>query len=151
MINNALHRVRERKQSEFSPLEKQYFLNNKNHLEESPIMRNTQELVDSAEYTRLDEIYDQMKAIHAKQNPQINEGDEIVLERERMESHLDALLELEKIREQYAAENPDVRGMSQEDVYKYITGKVKKHNEIIENIRKGKENAKSENNEPTGE
>lgn len=139
MINDKVYRSRERKPTEFSPLEPQYFLNDKGVLEESPIMRNTQEIIDSAEYTKLDELYDRLLAV-GREKIYYPEGSDVVIERERYESDLDRILELDSMRDRYAADNPEVQGMSHSQLRDYINNKLTEANKKIKEINENAEN-----------
>lgn len=124
----------------------QYFVNDKGFLEESPILRDTQAVIDSAEYTQLDAIYDRMLDLMSVKFNNIVEGEDIVHEREAHETKLDALLELDRIREEYSQYDPAVASMSHAELAKHIKGKIDDSNKKIkEHIDKRKE---KENNAP---
>lgn len=151
MINNGVHRTRERKRTEFPNLVPQYFLNSKGVLEESPILKNTQEMINSAEYTRLDDIYDRMLEIHRSQNPQYNEGELEVFEREKAEDDLDRLMELDRIRAEYAQSAPEVADMSHSEMVAHVNSKIKAHNEKIKKIKEGEPEDEKTPPEPKSE
>ncbi len=138
-VNKGFHRVRERKQSTFDRMVPQYFLNSKGQLEESPIQKDTQELINSVEYTRLDEIYDRMLDINNELHYQFNGGD-MVVEREAVEDDLSRLLELDDIKSRYAQDNPEVMGMSHSEMLKYVNSKLDKANQKIKEYKENKNN-----------
>lgn len=143
-VNKGFHRTRERVQSSFDRMVPQYFLNQKGMLEESPILKDTQEQINSVEYTHLEEIYDRMLEIEAQQRYVFNGGD-MVQEREALEDDLSKLIALDEIRDRYATENPDIIGMSHSDVVKYLKGKLDKANLKIKdyNEERNKNNAQT--------
>lgn len=146
-VNKGVHRVRERSATSFDSMVPQYFLNTQGELEESPLMKDSQKIIDSAEYTRLDEIYDRMLLLN--QRPVVDDGSNEVFEREKLEDRLQLFREVDAIRDEYAVENPDVADMTHNEIYDYINNKVKQQNE---KIKEYKEKQKDEKNiEPKGE
>lgn len=143
-VNKGFHRTRERVQTSFERMVPQYFLNQKGMLEESPILKDTQEQINSVEYTHLEEIYDRMLEFEAQQRYVFNGGD-MVQEREVLEDDLSKLIALDEMRDRYAVDNPDVVGMSHAEVVKYLKGKLDKANQKIKdyNVERNKNNAQT--------
>lgn len=150
-VNPSLSRVRKAKASTFSREVPQYFVNDKNQLEESPIKKDVQKIIDSAEYTSLSEIYDNYLLLEASRFAHIDEGEDLVHAREGFESDIDMFRELDEMRERYAAENPEVLGMSNADLFNYITEKIDFANKRIEEIKGGKQNGEDPSNEQKSE
>lgn len=150
-VNPSLSRVRKAKASTFSREVPQYFVNDKNQLEESPIKKDVQKIIDSAEYTSLAEIYDKYLLLEASCYAHLDEGEDLVHAREGFESDIETFRELDAIRERYGAENPEVLGMSNAEMYNYITEKIALANKRIEEIKGGYNNGKQTENEPKSE
>lgn len=132
-INPSFYRDRERKQTTFDRMVPQYFLNSKGQLEESPIMVDTQEKINSVVYTRLDEIYDKFLAINNEMHTVHNGGDMIV-EREALEDDLSLLIEFDNMKNRYASDNPEVAGMDFLQMHKYVTNKLNTANDNIKDF-----------------
>lgn len=135
-VNKGVARVRPRSQRSFSNLVPEYFLNKQGKLEESPLPKDTQKIIESAEYTRLDEIYDQMLEIGRANAPYV-EGREAVEVREGFEDDLSLMLELDALRDRYSLENPEVANMTHSEMRSHIEKKLRDANEHIEKIKKG--------------
>lgn len=147
-VNNGFHRTRERVQSKFDRMVPQYFLNQKGQLEESPIMKDTQELINSVEYTHIEEIYDRLLEIESAMHQVFNGGD-MVQEREAIEDDLSRLIEFDSIREKYASENPDIVGMDHKQVVKYVTDKLDNANRKIKEFNSERSNNNAQKAEQT--
>lgn len=102
-----------------------------------------QEIIDSAEYTKLDSIYDAMLDIHCN-NMLVNDDNDIVMEREGFEDDLSQMLRFDEIRDRYAQENPDVASMSHREVVEYLRVKVDTAEKVIKDKIKEKEDKKHE-------
>lgn len=140
--NNGYHRTRERVQQSFDKNVPQYFVNTKGKLERSPIDKDMQALIDSAEYTSLDDIYDRMLVINSTMNSGVDNGASAVMEREGFEDDLSRMLEIDALRDKYAMENPDVANMTHAQMREYIGRKLDDANKHIEKIKKERDDAK---------
>lgn len=142
-VNPSFANVRKRKAQSFTPYQADYFVNVEGHLERKPIDKNTQAIIDSSDYTKLHELYDVMMA-YGRDNMQNVYSDGIIAEREQFETDLDLFRRCDEIREQYAIENPEVKGMDNRQMIEYFNEKVVRHNEIIEKMKKeGQHNEKN--------
>lgn len=152
MVNNKYWRTGERKSVSFERMQPQYFLNKQGRLEESPIMIDTQEKINSVEYTKLDEIYDKFLIMDRERNS-VYDGGEMVVERESLEDDLSRMMEIDAIRDRYATENTEVANMSIGDMINYVNGKLSAKNDEIKDYvnNRDKENNNAENIEKKSE
>lgn len=151
MVNKGVHRVRERVQQGFTQFVPQYQLNKDGKLEEVEIPKDTQAIIDSCEYTSLESMYDYLLELNRQQYAQMTHSD-LIEERDRIEDNLQYFRDVDIIREQYAASNPDVANMSHAELKDHIENKLHEAKNAIEAKRKEViENGKKKNDIEKGE
>lgn len=117
----------DRKQQEFSPLVDEYYLDRNGILQVKPVQRDQQAMIESVEYTKLDEIYDAFLNSGLGSPQFVIDG--LIQEREDYFSELDLLNSVDQLFDSYKQEYGIKGDLSKAELY----GLIKERAETAQN------------------
>lgn len=112
----------DRKQQEFSPLVDEYYLDRNGILQLKPVQRDQQAMIESVEYTKLDEIFEAFLNSGLKSSKVVI--DSLIQDREDYFSELDLLNSVDELFDSYKQEYGIKGDLSKAELYGLIKSRA---------------------------